>query len=62
MVTGVKNSSTAAHAGRKSRLKWIPGAWGYSWAILPRGLKIRWTGPPGWGLGDRSTTYRRKKL
>jgi hypothetical protein len=42
MVTGVKNSSTAAHAGRKSRLKWIPDAWEYRWAILPRGLKIRW--------------------
>jgi hypothetical protein len=38
VVTGEKNSPTAAHAGRKRRLKWVPGAEGYSWATLPRGL------------------------
>jgi hypothetical protein len=26
------------HVGRKRQLKWVPGAWGYSWATLPRGL------------------------
>jgi hypothetical protein len=38
VVTGEKNSPTAAHAGRKRRPKWVPSAWGYSWAPLPRGL------------------------
>jgi len=38
VVTREKNSSTAAHAGHKRRLKWVPGARGYSWATLPRRL------------------------
>jgi hypothetical protein len=38
VVTGEKNSPTAAHAGRKRRPKWVPSAWGYSWATRPRGL------------------------
>jgi hypothetical protein len=38
VVTGEKNSPTAAHASRKRRPKWVPSAWGYSWATLPRGL------------------------
>jgi hypothetical protein len=32
-----KNSATAAHACRKRRLKWVPSAWGYNWAILSPG-------------------------
>jgi hypothetical protein len=36
--TKEKNSPTAAHAGRKRRLKWVPGAREYSWATLPRRL------------------------
>jgi hypothetical protein len=32
VVTGEKNSHTVAHAYRKRRLKWVPGAWGYNWA------------------------------
>ena len=38
VVTGEKNSSTGAHTGHKKQPKWVPGAWGYSWATLPRGL------------------------
>ena len=56
-----KNNSTAAHAGRKRLRKWVPDAWGYSWATLPRELQIRWTGHPGWGLGDWRTTCHRNK-
>ena len=47
VVTGEKDGPTAAHAGCKQQLKWVPGAWGYSWATLPRWLEIRWTGIPG---------------
>jgi hypothetical protein len=60
MVTGDKNSPTAARAGRKRRPIWVPRVWGYCWATLHRGLSIRWTDPPGLWLGDRSTTYHRK--
>jgi hypothetical protein len=35
---GLKNSPTVTHACRKRRLKWVPSAWGYSWAILPLGV------------------------
>jgi hypothetical protein len=28
---------TVAHACRKRRLKWIPGAWGYNWATQSPG-------------------------
>ena len=38
MVTGDKNSPTAAHASRKRRPLWIAHAWGYSWATLSQGL------------------------
>jgi len=34
VVTGEKNSPTAACAGCKMQLKWVPGACGYSWAVL----------------------------
>ena len=60
VVTEKKSSPTAAHAGRKRLPKWVPGAWQYSWATLPLGLLIRWTGLPGWGLGDRPKTCRRR--
>jgi len=39
VVTGEKDSPTAACAGRKRQLKWVPRAWGYSWATLPGGYK-----------------------
>jgi hypothetical protein len=29
-----KNSPTVTHACRKRRLKWVPSAWGHSWATL----------------------------
>jgi hypothetical protein len=36
---GVKNSPNVVHACRKRRLKWAPGAWGYSWATrAPEGI------------------------
>jgi len=62
VVTKEQNNPTAAHAGCKRQLKWVPSAWGYSWANLPYGLQIKWTGPPGWGLGNRPTTCHHKQL
>lgn len=38
VVTIVKGSPTAAHAGCTRWPKWIPSALGYSWATLPWGL------------------------
>jgi hypothetical protein len=35
---GLKNSPTVTHACRKMRLKWVPSAWGYSWATLCPGI------------------------
>jgi hypothetical protein len=35
---GLKNSPTVSHACRKRRLKWVPSAWGYSWATLSPGV------------------------
>jgi hypothetical protein len=35
---GLKNSPTVTHACRKRRLKWVPNAWGYSWATLSPGV------------------------
>jgi hypothetical protein len=35
---GLKNSATVTHACHKRRLKWIPSAWGYSWATLAPGV------------------------
>jgi hypothetical protein len=35
---GLKNSPTVTHACRKRRLKWVPSAWGYSWATLSPGV------------------------
>jgi hypothetical protein len=35
---GLKNSLTVTHACRKRRLKWVPSAWGYSWATLFPGV------------------------
>ena len=62
VMTREKNSSIVGHADHKWQSpKWVPGAWGYSWAAQPCGLQIRWTGPPGWGLGDRFTTYHHNK-
>jgi len=56
-VTREENSSIVTHAGHKWQLpKWVPSAWGYSWATLPWGLQILWTGPPGWGLGLQPIT------
>jgi hypothetical protein len=34
----LKNSPTVTHACRKRQLKWVPSAWGYSWAILSPGV------------------------
>jgi hypothetical protein len=61
MVTGVKNSSTAAHAGRKSRIKWIPGASGYSWATLHRGVKNTVIWPSRLGAGRRVDNLSKEK-
>lgn len=60
VVTGETDSPTAAHAGCKRQRKGIPGAWGYRWGTLPQWLEIWWTGLPGWGLGNRSTTHHCK--
>ena len=57
VVTGEKDSPTAAHAGCKRQPNWVPGAWDYSWATLPCWLEIQWPGLPGWGLGNRPTTH-----
>jgi hypothetical protein len=35
---GLKNSPTVTQACLKRRLKWVPGAWGYSWATLSPGV------------------------
>jgi hypothetical protein len=35
---GLNNSPTVTHARRKRRLKWLPSAWGYSWATLSPGV------------------------
>jgi hypothetical protein len=35
---GLKYSLTVTHACRKRRLKWVPSAWGYSWATLSPGV------------------------
>jgi hypothetical protein len=51
--TGLKNSPTVTHAFRKRRLKFVPSAWGYSWATLSPGVSLssrlgvgRWTNNP----------------
>jgi hypothetical protein len=36
--SGLKNSPTVTHACHKRRLKWVPSAWGYSWATLSPGV------------------------
>jgi len=59
VVTGEKNSPTLAHAGCKRRLKWVPGV--IAGAPYHGGLQIRWTGPPGWRMGDRPITCHNKK-
>jgi hypothetical protein len=35
---GLKNSPTVTYACRKRLLKWVPSAWGYSWATLSPGV------------------------
>jgi hypothetical protein len=35
---GLKNSPTVTHACHKRQLKWVPSAWGYSWATLSPGV------------------------
>jgi hypothetical protein len=35
---GLKNSPTVTYACRKRRLKWVPSAWGHSWATLSPGV------------------------
>jgi hypothetical protein len=35
---GLKSNPTVTHACRKRRLKWVPSAWGYSWATLSPGV------------------------
>jgi len=36
VVTGDKNNPTLAHAGRKRRPKWVPGAWGIAGPPCPK--------------------------
>jgi hypothetical protein len=52
VVTGEKNSPTVAHACRKRRLKWVPGAWGYNWATQPPGDINMETWSSRWGVGS----------
>ena len=57
VVTREVNSPTVADAGRKRRIKWVPGAWGYNWdRPTPGGYKYDGSDPPGWGLGNRPAT------
>jgi hypothetical protein len=47
------SNPTAAHAGRTWQLKWVLGAWGFSWATLPGiyrygGLALQFG---GWATG-----------
>jgi len=54
VVTGDKNNSTVAHAGRKRRPKWVPGAWGIAGPPCPEVYKYGWTGTAGWGVGQQA--------
>jgi hypothetical protein len=49
---GLYNSPTVTHACRKRRLKWVPSAWGYSWATLSPGVinTETWSSRLGAGL------------
>jgi len=38
VVMGEESSPTAANEDCKRWLKWVPSAWGYSWATHPQGL------------------------
>jgi hypothetical protein len=58
----LKNSPIVIHSCRKRRLKWVPSAWGYSWATRLLGSQIRRPGPPGWGWGAGLTIQPRKKV
>jgi hypothetical protein len=59
---GLNNSPTVNHAYRKRRLKWVPSAWGYSWATLSPGVINKRPSPPGWGLVVGLTIQLRKKV
>ena len=64
VVTGEKNSPTAAHEDRKRQLKWVPSVWGYSWATLPQvykcgGLALQ---VGGWARGRQAVTVQKAKL
>jgi hypothetical protein len=51
----LQNSPTVniTHACRKRRLKWVPSAWGYSWATLSPGVinTEAWSSRLGVGAG-----------
>jgi hypothetical protein len=52
VVTREKISAIVAHAGHKWQSpKWVPGAWGYSWATQPRGLTNTVNWPSRLGVG-----------
>lgn len=62
MVTGEKNSPTAAYASHKRQLKWVPGSRG-EWLDHPAPEVISTgTGPPSWWLDDRLTTCHHNKV
>ena len=59
MVTGEKNSPTAAHGGCKMQLRWMPGACGYSW--VPGIINtVDW--PSRLGVGQEADICHHKKL
>jgi hypothetical protein len=57
-VTGEKNSPTVAHACRKRRLNWVPGAWRYNWATQsPGDINMKtWSSRLGVGRGADDPT------
>jgi hypothetical protein len=53
VVTREKNSPTAAPAGRKRRLKLVPGAWGIAGPPYPEGINtVDWPSRLGVGRQD----------
>jgi len=63
VVTGKKNSPTAAHAGCKRRPKWVPGAWGYGWVTLP-GITdmVDWSSLLGIGYSLTACHHKKAKV
>lgn len=62
MVNGENNISTAAHVGRKWRLKWVPGVCGVAESPSSGGYKHDGLGLQvrGWVTGQQSVTVKKK--